>query len=323
MIKEKLEKYVQEKKIDKKKANNYLSLASNDPKLRNKLAYCVDLIVAIKEYGIVYNDITDILQNIGAPSSFSKKEKWSNFQKQHDILYCHRPFGKDGIPVSLYSSIFGKFTDKLKDISIDKEDCRFIENIVSTMPNHFDNEEDRKNKIIDLFKNYLNAHNDIKSFSIFSSNKNSSNYKTDGTYILHNDNQDDIMLMNIEVKNEKGEGFGDSYMQNIAYYCNYIKNTIMKVNRYPVLLIEIIGNLIGVSGIIYLGKHILCDPLTPLFPIFNSNYDRTHMIQLTKLFKTIKITIEELKSYYMNILNNKIIEEQIDYPYPNFYGKKK
>ena len=53
----------------------------------------------------------------------------------------------------------------------------------------------------------------------------------------------DRMLLNLELKNEKGSGGGCSYMQNIYYYSKHWANrkTAALVSLCPTILVEITG----------------------------------------------------------------------------------
>lgn len=124
------------------------------------------------------------------------------------------------------------------------------------------------------------------------------------------------MLLNLEVKNEKGSGGGCSYMQNINYYSKHwaSRKTASLVSHCPTILLEITGpeisywifvifhyffNLfdIAVNGAVFSDAGILCDPFFTASLLCNE-YDYIHMCTAARIIGAISKAVKQLAENY-------------------------
>jgi hypothetical protein len=100
----------------------------------------------------------------------------------------------------------------------------------------------------------------------------------------------------LEVKNEKGDGGGDPYMQAIAFYLKKFKEIPELGFQVPCIILELCGYSFGVSGIVNTPSRILCDPLIPMHILLVDTCleDR---IAIARLFKSLQIMISKLATF--------------------------
>lgn len=119
----------------------------------------------------------------------------------------------------------------------------------------------------------------------------------DGSWIMGGS-----LLLNLELKNEKGTGGGSSYMQSIGYFTkhwvNETRKSTWKKSLCPTILVEITGPEISifllhsifvlffplidldiaVSGAVLNEQGVLCDPFATASLLFNV-YDYNHLVR--------------------------------------------
>eukprot|EP00026_Physarum_polycephalum_P006376 Phypoly_transcript_06418.p1 GENE.Phypoly_transcript_06418~~Phypoly_transcript_06418.p1 ORF type:complete len:436 (+),score=40.61 Phypoly_transcript_06418:399-1706(+) len=108
---------------------------------------------------------------------------------------------------------------------------------------------------------------------------------------------DERMLLNLEVKNEKGSGGGCSYMLNINYYIKHWANHKIAAleSLCPTILLEITGPEIAVNGAVFSNSGILCDPFFSASLLCNE-YDYHHMCTVARIIGAISKAIGQLKA---------------------------
>jgi hypothetical protein len=164
------------------------------------------------------------LIQLGPPSSMAKK-----FRQSEDdlVILHHRPSSAYGIPTELLHSVLGQFLDDCK-ASPTADDIRFTLTLSNAMCEYYEDEKGRASCLRKLLKGYLRI--SIVGAQI-------GDTTTDGSWIIGHET---YLGMNIEVKNEPGQN-GDPYIQNIAYYKEYIleRSRSDKITtRLPCILIS-------------------------------------------------------------------------------------
>ncbi|KAF0701460.1 Aste57867_8056 [Aphanomyces stellatus] len=169
--------------------------------------------------------IVDLKDELPAPSSFAKcrgKFSWIRILKKLDgQIECHRmPNSNESTPVPqvLLHETFSRFESNCTYINFDKSDCDFIVEFCNAMSDGYENETDLAEKARDILGHYLLSECP-RGGSIVRIEINNS--ISDGSYLFGN-----ALLLNLEVKVQKGEGGGDPTMQNIAYYVKYLPKKV-------------------------------------------------------------------------------------------------
>lgn len=236
-------------------------------------------------------DLSDLIESIPAPSSFAKvnlKGGWAEILQKgnnKELLVCHRySTEKRPIPVTLICPVFGEFVENCKSIDISLNDCLFAMKLVEAMSIEYKSEKFRMDAFHQLFSENLGIHLTIQTTD-GATNDGSINF-SDSRY----------WLCILEVKNEKGEGSGDPYMQAIAYYLKKFKETPARGYQVPCIILDLCGYAFGVSGIVNASTRVLCDPLIPmhLLLVDTSLEDR---IAIARLFKSLQIMISKLGTF--------------------------
>ncbi|CAG8702326.1 398_t:CDS:2 [Funneliformis caledonium] len=120
---------------------------------------------------------------------------------------------------------------------------------------------------------------------------------TDGSVLT----KDGSMLMiNLEVKPELGEGNGCPYIQGITFYGKKVADYLegKEALRLPCFVLYLAGPFLGIAGIIHTKNKIVTDPLVgPLLLMF-LQYDREQMTQIARMFTALKSAYYTLCKYY-------------------------
>ncbi|CAJ0884315.1 16997_t:CDS:2, partial [Entrophospora sp. SA101] len=74
---------------------------------------------------------------------------------------------------------------------------------------------------------------------------------------------------------------------------------------------------VGIAAIIFSGDKFLCDPLTPLLPLFYLHHYQKFMDHLAQTFCAFKKALDALDYYYMD--PPKILPSQLEFPYINSF----
>ena len=249
-------------------------------------------------------NLKNLFPNPSSFAKFSDKRSWVKTLKKdtNEIIFCYRKENnKDAYPLILMHPIFANFVDDSLNMQISEKDCNFFLKLTSAMCGSFDCESDRMVKFHELFFEY----SDLRFIR-----SKVGGCETDGT-ILRNDG---TFLCNLEVKNEKGTGGGDPYMQNLAYFINFFDTE----KNCPCFLLELCGPSFSVSGIVNTFESIICEPLTPsysLFPVplshLNEGIIRMFSALVNALHKLSELKDSTLSTFPYCPLNNILIEEHL------------
>ncbi|CAG8688786.1 5726_t:CDS:2, partial [Ambispora gerdemannii] len=159
----------------------------------------------------------DMIGELPPPSTLGIPKEWFKRQKGDPICLNHRPpEASSTIPVSLYSSIFGKFKDFCVE-DPEKKDNEFTYEICYEMAKFDEKEEDRQYVANKLLKEYLDHPVEILTIK----RKNSDSLKgahTDGT-ISHSKYRG----ANFEYKCDDCNSGASPYLENCSYYLVFCK----------------------------------------------------------------------------------------------------
>ena len=237
--------------------------------------------------------IQHLKDELPAPSSFAKcrgKYSWIRMLRQLDgQIECHRIATSNEntpIPLVLLHEAFAKFESNWTTIDYGTSDCDFIVQFCKSMSDGYETEEPLAANARDLLGSYLlsecPAGAAITPTVVHGS-------ISDGTYLFGK-----VLLLNLEVKVQKGDGGGDPTMQNIGYYVNNLPNQVDRA--MPCILLDICGPLLSVFGIVNVGDDcILCEPLAPSMPLLY--FDNVGlMTMLIRICVSLKVALKELTS---------------------------
>jgi hypothetical protein len=230
---------------------------------------------------------------IKAPSTFaniaSNTGSWRDSQMDPTTpIMCLRPNGMKGVPISLMCPVFQTIQDILRTGTPSYLDLITAEKLCSFMPNAFSFEGERRNLVIPVFQELL--HNlDVSCLSLSIANKT-----TDFSVMLN----ENTMILNLEMKNEKGNGNCDPYMENVGYYVHYCVSQGSSVSHCrPVLLVELLGQEMGLSGAVW-SQYPTIQPLSDNVPFLDASRDSELYFRQARLVCAIRVGVEHLAAYY-------------------------
>jgi hypothetical protein len=248
-----------------------------------------------------------------APAPSGWFDLWKNRTPPEcaSVLEFHRPDKHSGVvcmPVTLLSPVFGEFRDALKSEKVSKQDCEVAIDLCRVMSIYYATEKDRESALCPVLNRLVPS-----GFQLQSQHSASvaGVYKSD-LVLLQSDN---LLVLNVKVKNESGEGGGDSTLQNIGYYWKYLEGRHQKNIRmlsYPCLLVEVVGSRLGVSGCMIAMNRVVVDPLTALIPLIDSAGDLRFVTEVAHVVHALRMTIATLWIQPVPI--------QTDFPYPVSYA---
>ena len=271
---------------------------SSYPQLNDSSVGRIHVLVVVPEGAILQGarplkkrKIHELADQLPAPSSFAKcrgKTGWIYWLKKLDgQIECHRISNETSlVPLVLLHEVFAIFERNCSTIDFGKPDCDFVVEFCNAMSNGYESEAELAEKARTMLDCYLLSDCPDGSRIAPSVVMNSI---TDGSYIFG-----ERILLNLEVKIQKGEGGGDPTMQNIAYYIKNLPKNLKQA--MPCFLLDICGPLLSVFGIVNVGdEYVLCEPLVSSIPlIFFDNLGL--MTMLVRVCASLKAALQELTS---------------------------
>ena len=210
--------------------------------------------------------------------------------------------GRVGDDVTLYYPEFQKFIDDCESVTLKRNDLTFVEDLCTIISESYKQEIERQNKFEELIKSYF-----------LTSDVVSQGKSIPDIYI------NPCSCVMIEVKNEVGQGGGDSHSQLIAYYVHSLtteelsqavkRSTTKELAKTgglkpanwcpaPAFLLELVGPHLFISGAMY-GKYVFVDRLVD--PVWLVPQREEAMIRIARIFKALKRAIGEIRQYYQNV----------------------
>ena len=206
--------------------------------------------------------------------------------KMDELFWNHQPPSAQGILTELLHSVFGQFLDDCTAIQPEFQDVQFTYEFSAEMSRYFCTEGAHAASFQDLFKKHFDI--DLCCVELSASDDKNNKPRTDGTLY-----EGKFMVINAEVKSELCTGTSNPYIQNIAYYKEYLlKNSnITKTTRLPCFLIIVSGPLFSISTAIY-GEKVTVDPYPYVLSLDCSLY---HYMSLTHVFCALRNALKVCK----------------------------
>jgi len=206
-----------------------------------------------------------------------------------------RPPREGMLPVTLACEAFSNFVGDARNVEgVEACDCECVLSLSKTMPGKFENKKEREKTVQGILAKLLG-----RDFT------RPTTVDTDGS-VLYNpqpgDPDQQVMLLNLEVKKEKGSTSSDCGVQNIAYFVKYwgaeAGRLYSKSTSLPTLLVQVEGPTIFCSGAVFHGSSVCVDPLSPAFHMLELRHDQTSMLQLAALMRAIRRCVPTLQKIY-------------------------
>ena len=249
----------------------------------------------------------ELYQNIGAPSTFGKPSGWSKWQKDDDLpIMCGRPSERTWLNIQIMHPVFHQITDILENGDPKTDDYLMAAELCAAMPEAYVVENSRRDAIIKIFNKYM-ARSATVAIGV---NCIADAFDTDGT--------SEAAGFNVEFKNEKGEGDSDPYMQNIGYYLRYWgksgRATAQNRHCCPWMLVEVLGQEIGISGAVYACGVPCIQPLSTNVPFLPVPGDERMQKKQARLCCAMRHGFTALQQFYSS-KQSATVDSQAGFPY--------
>lgn len=251
-------------------------------------------------------------KDLPTPSAFAaanaSKDSWvQQQQKQELAIFCLRPAGKSFINVTLMNHVFLEIADILATGTPDAIDLKLQAELVATMPSGFALENARRDHINTILEKYiaipLGLSIGVRGVS--------------GTKDSDGSSGQDFLFFNVEYKNEKGEGHSDPYLQNAGYYVHYWASQKDAPSRHccPWLMIEILGQEMGLSGAAFVCNHPCVQPLSSNVPFVDIPQGGQLKLMQGRLCMAIRIGFRRLHEWYSSSAAEAENDSQSQFPF--------
>eukprot|EP00195_Chlamydomonas_chlamydogama_P016920 CAMPEP_0202891096 /NCGR_PEP_ID=MMETSP1392-20130828/1266_1 /ASSEMBLY_ACC=CAM_ASM_000868 /TAXON_ID=225041 /ORGANISM="Chlamydomonas chlamydogama, Strain SAG 11-48b" /LENGTH=558 /DNA_ID=CAMNT_0049574771 /DNA_START=112 /DNA_END=1785 /DNA_ORIENTATION=+ len=214
------------------------------------------------------------------------------------LLNCRPPAASSPVPVQLLVPAFNQITTAAtaawpvmgqEDLP-DVECTDFALYFCQAMSASFKDEDHRQDVVMTLLQAFLGSHLNYR--------KANRGERLPDICV----STDKAQLMHVQVKDEMGSS-GDAMLQGQLYYADYIVTPqaygLLATSLCPVLLLEVVGPLLRISGHAYSAGAVVCQPLTPMFNLLDLH--KAHPEQVLVLARTLsalRSTLHELSASY-------------------------
>lgn len=227
-----------------------------------------------------------------------------------------RPPGFSYLPVYIMHEAFDEMARIIeREDDFEAQDFALLDDLLSEMGKGFKVEDRRRDAVNNIFNK--NIFIDLSAPIVVA---NVATGTTDGTACEAG--------VNIEYKNEKGLGGCDPYLQNSAYYVHFWSDKDIEDEEEkhsgplkhccPWILVEVLGQEIGLSGAVFANGVPCIQPLTCNVPFLHAPMGKhLHTSQL-RLCKALRIGAGLLYKWY-NSKERNTENHQAPYPYIRKY----
>ncbi|KAH7908778.1 hypothetical protein BJ138DRAFT_1115536 [Hygrophoropsis aurantiaca] len=242
------------------------------------------------------------------PSERGKPLEFDYFQSTKCRIEWMRPPPKhDTIPVTLLHPIFGQFLDDSRAHEPISEDNNFVRQLLSEMPNFFNNEKERETAFYKILQAY---HGGIVPSSL------RSGAQTGGaTNVIGH------RYMILEVKPEIGSGDADPYCQALLHFIEATPDYVGKSGfNFPCIIVTLFGAHMSFSGAVWTGRPA-CQLLSTALPFFWDPSDTEMSEFAASHIGAFKKALQSLENLYKEFARHpeNFSDLQPKFPYPRSY----
>lgn len=243
--------------------------------------------------------------SLAAPSAFAKIDVWQLTQKKGDPkeILCLRPSECSWVDVRIMHPVFDEVIQLMQHGDPKPPDLACALELMAAMASGYPEEGYRRGEINGVLQKHIFSPAGLVLGVKYLGEK----VQTDGSG----------PGINIEYKNEKGEGGGTPYFENLAYF---IKSTKQGdgLGRHccPFLLIEICGCEMAVFGAVWACGKPCAQPLTPALPFLSAPISEEINLLQARLCMALRHAVTELGTFYASAGALPESDPQAEFPYP-------
>ena len=270
--------------------------------------YCVEFLTSIYQEVSFIKKIEKTIPS--SASKFAHPDSWKRAQSElnNSELLCHRPANRYGTHVSLHVKAFDNFLTNCQEVQIDIKDSTLVHCLASSCSDGFEDEESKVDNFVRWLRMYLNQQLVQRTYQTRSKKPCCCD-----VCVMYQFKGDAFDLLIAEFKNETHGNSSDAYMQLVSYYLfnlTNVKGAAIQFCKCPCFLMEICGCYFTIYGALQDGESILIDPLVTSSFLYRNN-DKPSVVRLARMFKALKLGLEDLKTYYSFQLNNESNEASL------------
>ncbi|KAF8604048.1 hypothetical protein BDV93DRAFT_410490, partial [Ceratobasidium sp. AG-I] len=205
-----------------------------------------------------------------------------------------RPYNRTALPIQLFHPIFDTFTNALEDTEgLEPSRYAAVEELLHIAQDMYSTEEYRWEELQPCLIAALST--DIDEYSI-------PKCKADGVIKFIDPNAGLFAYCAIvEINNEIGTGKSDPSIQAAQSYARYWSEENLSGFRRmcccPSLIIAVAGPWMCVLGAVFLDR-VVVQPLTEYIWLGHHPQQDRRLVQVTRVFHALAVSIGELKTYY-------------------------
>lgn len=224
-----------------------------------------------------------VVRSLPSASTFAHGE----WKEKIDHRFCfHRPSPDPKVvPVELRLPVFAQFVENCKKPSLKIKDSTMIaiETFFTEMCAGYPNEDLRSEKARERLGEILGV--SISKASVDAGT-------TDGSYL--SGEQHLGFLLNMEAKNEIGNGGGDPFLENWAYHARFWASHRAYPRPHATFLIVLAGPNFGVAGGISTPNSVVSEWLTPMLPM-NVSPNSEIASAIVRVLASLRLGVESLR----------------------------
>jgi len=256
-----------------------------------------------------YEDYRRYQQDLGmlTPSGFGQRQEWPTQQADpKKVIMCGRPAGgtADFLNICIMHPVFQKIVDAAATGEPAPEDFELAGRLTAVQPNAYTKEGYRRDMVNDLLNEYIaSTENTSIAVKMIAQASESDGTSTEGFF-------------NVEYKGEKGEGNADPYMENASYFTLFwgIRDGPQK-HCCPWLLMEVVGQEIGLSGGVFACDFACVNPLTSNVPFLQFPQNRRMQMVQARLCMALRVGFRGLASFYRDEVPRMTPNNQAGFPH--------
>jgi hypothetical protein len=241
-----------------------------------------------------------------APSSFAQPAVWSRYQFPavgEPAFACFRPFvgPPTALPASLVSPVFGQFIEDSEQGLPELGNCTVesacLLRLLGTMPLCHRKEKTLQDSVNAILSDFLGS-----QLRTFKPDQESSDSSTDGG-LFTKVGDEEVLLALVEYKRDAFHTSGDPHFQMLRevqqYWQAREESALYRCDSCPVLLIEVAGPLIRISGAaMLLANRVQSEPLTPYLHILHMRDQPRYMTRMLAALRALKLAVLGLRAHY-------------------------
>ena len=245
-------------------------------------------------------------QGMLTPSAFGKREEWPEQQADpRKVIMCGRPaVGANFLNICIMHPIFQHIVDATATGEPEPEDFELAARLAFVQPNSYPREGYRRDEVNGLLNDYIASREKTTIGVRMIAGGSESDGTSAGGYF------------NVEYKIEKGEGKADPYMENASYFTLFWgARDGPQRHCCPWLLMEVVGQEIGLSGGVFASGYSCVQPLTSNVPFLEFPQNRRMQLVQARLCMALRVGFCGLAKFYREEVPRMTLNNQAGFPH--------